>query len=50
MTKIAGGNYTGFRLGCYIYDWLNKVYSFYMAAVVIISSGCGLGIEVRHGN
>ena len=23
-----------------LYDWLNKFYSFYMAAVVIIHSGC----------
>ena len=29
------------------YDWLNKGYSFYMAAVVIIGGGCGLRIEVR---
>ena len=32
------------------YDWLNKFYSFYMAAVVIIGSGRGLRIEVHHGN
>ena len=32
------------------YDWLNKFYSFYMAAVVVIGSGHGLRIEVHHGN
>ena len=32
------------------YDWLNKFYSFYMAAVVIIGSGRGLRVEARHGN
>ena len=32
------------------YDWLNKGYSFYMAAVVIINSGCGLRIEVHCRN
>ena len=32
------------------YDWLNKFYSFYMAAVVIIGSGRGLRIEARRGN
>ena len=26
------------------YDWLNKFYSCYMATVVIIVNGCGLGI------
>ena len=31
------------------YDWLNKFYSFYMAAAVI-SSGCGLRIEECCGN
>ena len=30
-----------------LYDWLN---SFYMAAVVIISSGSGLRIEAHRGN
>ena len=30
------------------YDWLNKDYSFfYMAAVVVIDGGCGLRIEAR---
>ena len=29
------------------YDWLNKGYSFYMAAVVIIGDGCGLRIEAH---
>ena len=29
------------------YDWLNKFYSCYMAAVVIIVNGCGLGIGMR---
>ena len=32
------------------YDWLNKFYSFYMAAVVVIGSGRGLRIEARRGN
>ena len=27
------------------YDWLNRFYSFYMVAVVVISSGCLLRIE-----
>ena len=30
------------------YDWLNKGYSFYMAAIVVISGGHGLRIEVCH--
>ena len=32
------------------YDWLNKDYSFYKAAVVIIGGGCGLRIEAHHRN
>ena len=32
------------------YNWLNKLYSFYMAAVFIINSGHGLIIEVHHRN
>ena len=32
------------------YDWLNKLYTFYMAALVVIGSGRGLRIEVHHGN
>ena len=32
------------------YDWLNKGYSSYMAAVVFIGDGCGLRIEVRYRN
>ena len=32
------------------YDTLNKFYSLYMAAVVIISGECGLRIEVHHRN
>ena len=32
------------------YNWLNKGYSFYMAAVIVIDGGCGLRIEVHHGN
>ena len=31
------------------YDWVNKFYSFYMAAAVIIGGGCGLRIEVHCG-
>ena len=31
-------------------DWLNKGYSFYMAAVVVIRGGYGLKIEVHHSN
>ena len=29
------------------YYWLNKFYSFYMAAVVAINDGCGLTVKVR---
>ena len=29
------------------YDWLNKLYSFYIAAVVGMVNGCGLNIDVR---
>ena len=29
------------------YDWLNKFYSCYMATVVIIVNGCGLGIGMQ---
>ena len=29
------------------YDWLNKFYSCYMAIVVIIVNGCGLGIDMH---
>ena len=32
------------------YDWLNKHYNFYMAAVVVIGDGCGLRIEVCRRN
>ena len=32
------------------FGWLNKGYSFYMAAVVVISSGHSLRIEVCHSN
>ena len=32
------------------YDWLNKGYSLYMAAVVIIDGGCGLRIEAHRSN
>ena len=32
------------------YDWLNKFYSFYMAAVVVIGDGRGLRIEMCHRN
>ena len=32
------------------YDWLNKFYSFCMAAVVRIVSSHGLTIEMRHRN
>ena len=31
-------------------NWLYKFYSFYMAAEVIISDGCGLRIEVHRKN
>ena len=31
------------------YDWLNKFYSCYMAIVVSIVNGCGLGIDTRRG-
>ena len=29
------------------YDWINKFYSCYMATVVVIVNGCGLGIGKR---
>ena len=32
------------------YDWLNKFYSFYIAAVVDIVNGCDLSIDVRCRN
>ena len=32
------------------YDWLNKFYSLYIAAVIDIVSRCGLRIEVDHRN
>ena len=32
------------------YDWLNKFYSFYMAAVVVIDDGCGLTVEAHRIN
>ena len=32
------------------YDWLNKLWSFYIAAVVIFSSGSGLRIQACHRN
>ena len=32
------------------YDWLNKFYSCYMAIVVGVVNGRGLGIDMRHGN
>ena len=35
---------------CTPYDWLNKGYSFYMAAVIIIADGRGLRIEACHRN
>ena len=31
-------------------DWLNKFYSCYMVTVVGIVDGCGLGIDMCHGN
>ena len=34
------------------YDWLNKLYSGYMAIVIVVSiiNGHGLGIDTRRGN
>ena len=32
------------------YDWLNKFYSYYMATVVGIVNGHGLGIDMHHEN
>ena len=32
------------------YDWLNKFYSFYMTAVVVIDDGHGLTVEARRIN
>ena len=33
-----------------LYDWLNKFYSFYMAAIVDNISGRGPSIDVYHTN
>ena len=33
-----------------LYDWLNKFYSFYMAAVGDTVSRCSLSIDVHHRN
>ena len=30
-----------------LYDWLNKFYSCYMAIVIVIVNGHGLGIDTR---
>ena len=30
------------------YNWLNKFYRCYMATVVVIVNGCGLGIGMHH--
>ena len=35
---------------CTPYGWLNKDYSFYMAAVIIIGDGRGLRFEACHRN
>ena len=32
------------------YDWLNKLYSFYVTVVVGIVSGCGLNTDVHNRN
>ena len=32
------------------YDWLKKLYSFYMAVIVSITSSCSLSIDVCHRN
>ena len=32
------------------YNWLNKFYSCYMAIVVVIIKGCGLGIDTCHSH
>ena len=32
------------------YDWLNKLYGFYMAAVVNVGSGCDVSIHIRREN
>ena len=32
------------------YDWLNKFYSFYVTAIVVIVSNCGFTIEVHRRN
>ena len=34
------------------YDWLNKLYSCYMAIVIVVSiiNGHGLGIDIHRGN
>ena len=33
-----------------MYDWLDKLYSFYMTAIVSIISGHDLTIEMHHRN
>ena len=33
-----------------LYNWLNKFYSCYMAIVVVIVNGRGLGIDTRHSH
>ena len=33
-----------------LYDWLTKFYSCYVATVVVIVDGHGLGIHTHHGN
>ena len=30
------------------HDWLNKSYNFYIAAIVIIGTECGLRIKLKH--
>ena len=32
------------------YNWLNKFYSCYMAIIVVIINGHGLGIDMHRGN
>ena len=34
----------------YAYDWLNKFYSYYIATVVSVVDGNGLGIDTCPGN
>ena len=36
------------KVACMMWEWLKKLYSCYMATVVVIINGHGLGIGMRH--